>query len=316
MRQDTNQPAPNNGFQASRQFAVAGERFSFHPSDLAAVFPPDLAAGELSGVLPHVMLSRRTLPWERSATGDAGAPWLALLLFDDSQAPAPMAQAVKVPIPTGTAITAAGGAVTGTGTLARRASRRTRASTRSATARRPTTPARPSTSRPRSSARSRLLRADWPFLAHIRETDTADAQDATQATNSLAVVLGNRVPQDGVTAHDMAPGVGGEHGAALFPDADGNPGGRARRSHHRAAADLPLVVVPGHRRGRVIPGAARRRQHGRHRGHHRTTPAWTSATSSADQFTYIPSTPPAPTPAPLAVTGVSRPTGRPRGAPA
>src|SRR5579862_2214493 len=81
VTQDTNQEAPSS-FQASRRFAVAGQRFSLDPSELAGVFPPDLAVGELSGVLPHVLFNRRTLPWERtSVPGDASAPWLAVLLL-------------------------------------------------------------------------------------------------------------------------------------------------------------------------------------------------------------------------------------------
>jgi hypothetical protein len=35
-------------------------------------------------VLPHVLLGRSTLPWEFRAN-DAGAPWLALLLFDGQE---------------------------------------------------------------------------------------------------------------------------------------------------------------------------------------------------------------------------------------
>ena len=248
------------------------------------------------------MLSRRTLPWERSATGDAGAPWLALLLFDDSQAPAPMAQAVKDLIPTGTAITAAGGAVTGTGTLP--------AGFASYPGINPLgygeTPDDACTTIDVEAAVFSAIApaaADLPFLAHIRETDTADAQDATQATNSLAVVLGNRVPQDGVTAHAYLVSV--ENMGPLLPDADGNPAAglagvtTVRLLTYRwwsflatgAAASFQALLEGVNTAGTVDITV--------------TTPAGTSATSSADQFTYIPSTPPAPTPAPLAVTGVS-----------
>ena len=220
VRQDTNQPAPNNSFQASRQFAVAGERFSFDPSDLAAVFPPDLAAGELPGVLPHVLFNRATLPWERSATGEAGAPWLAVLLFDDGQAPAPMPRTVKDLIPVGTAITAAGSAVTGTGTLA--------AGFASYPGINPLgygeTPDDACTTIDVDAKVFSAIApaaADLPFLAHIRETDTAGAQDAAQATSSLAVVLGNRVPQDGVTAHAYLVSV--ENMGPLLPGPDGRP---------------------------------------------------------------------------------------------
>ena len=84
-------------FIAARYFTVAGERFELKPTDVDAVFPPDGNLGEHSNVLPHVILSRSTLPWERTAEKYAegeqkkvtGVPWLALLLFDEDQKPKP-----------------------------------------------------------------------------------------------------------------------------------------------------------------------------------------------------------------------------------
>ena len=62
------------GFTATRKFTVAGDRFVLQASDVEAVFPPEGNLGEHSNVLPHIMLSRSTLPWERTAvklaTGD------------------------------------------------------------------------------------------------------------------------------------------------------------------------------------------------------------------------------------------------------
>jgi hypothetical protein len=79
-------------------FAVYTERFQLHPELIVKVFPPDGSHGDYGAILPHVMLARSTLPWERSpnATG-AGSdhvPWLALLLFDeDDQSVTPRAAA-------------------------------------------------------------------------------------------------------------------------------------------------------------------------------------------------------------------------------
>src|SRR5262249_25282107 len=44
-----------------------------------------------SNVLPHIVLNRSTLPWERTANGEQGAgiPWLALLIFDEEERPEP-----------------------------------------------------------------------------------------------------------------------------------------------------------------------------------------------------------------------------------
>ncbi len=87
---------------ARRYFNVEGPRFRLPPTEVAGVFPPRNATGPFMDALPHITLGRRTLPWERTADPQgvltlpaAGAggpaqptgkpPWLALLLFDDSE---------------------------------------------------------------------------------------------------------------------------------------------------------------------------------------------------------------------------------------
>ena len=61
---------------------------------LASVFPPAGSRGDDWHVFPHVTLSRSTLPWERTACESLPAhdrpPWLALLLFDNAEAPEPI----------------------------------------------------------------------------------------------------------------------------------------------------------------------------------------------------------------------------------
>lgn len=73
------------------KFAVFGERFSLNPLEVRAVFPADKSTGEYSTILPHVILNRNTLPWERHAVSAAEledrTPWLALLLFDEDEVP-------------------------------------------------------------------------------------------------------------------------------------------------------------------------------------------------------------------------------------
>jgi hypothetical protein len=80
-----------DAFGDAVQFAVAGERFTLVPSEVDSVFPARGATGEFSNVLPHIVLTRRTLPWERSSengpseTGNQQLDvpsWLALLVFD------------------------------------------------------------------------------------------------------------------------------------------------------------------------------------------------------------------------------------------
>lgn len=77
-----------------RYFDVDGPRFTLDPGLVAGVFPPKGAHGPFSDSLPQIVISRRTLPWERpidqhprDPLGSGGAlPWLALLLFDETEA--------------------------------------------------------------------------------------------------------------------------------------------------------------------------------------------------------------------------------------
>ncbi len=80
---------PTTTFSAARDFAVQGARFALQPTDVYAFFPPHGSLGDHTNVLPHIALTRSTLPWERSAGGTDDPPWLALLLFDDAETPTP-----------------------------------------------------------------------------------------------------------------------------------------------------------------------------------------------------------------------------------
>ncbi|QLQ31705.1 MAG: hypothetical protein HZT40_08990 [Candidatus Thiothrix singaporensis] len=65
---------------------VQGERFALKPAEIAAVFPPAGSLGDHANVLPHLVLTRSTLPWEREAqAGSAEVPWLALLVLDEEE---------------------------------------------------------------------------------------------------------------------------------------------------------------------------------------------------------------------------------------
>lgn len=74
---------------SKKEFSVRGERFAFAPADFHGVFPPDRSEGEYLRVLPHAILNRSTLPWERAAEeklpSKDHAPWLALLLFTEKE---------------------------------------------------------------------------------------------------------------------------------------------------------------------------------------------------------------------------------------
>lgn len=68
----------------TRKFSVAGERFTLTPEDIISVFPPDSSLGEFANVLPHVVLKRETLPWERTTGDEHGRSWLGILVFNES----------------------------------------------------------------------------------------------------------------------------------------------------------------------------------------------------------------------------------------
>ena len=87
-------------FTTKQAFDVAGERFALADDEVVAVFPPPGSLGDHANVLPHVVLRRSTLPWERRAVrssvpetdaeAKATIPWLALLVFTDGElAPTP-----------------------------------------------------------------------------------------------------------------------------------------------------------------------------------------------------------------------------------
>jgi hypothetical protein len=224
-RQETNQTDPNvpGSFEATRQFAVAGERFSFDPSELAALYPPDKATGELSGVLPHVLFNRRTLPWERTAVKAPGAPWLAILLFDDGHQPTVQKLTAKDLIPAGTAITVAGSGSTVKGTGAMPKGYASYPSINPLDyGETPDDVCMAIDLDPATFTALAPTTDDLPYLAHIRETDTVDVHDTVESSSSLAVVLGNRVPADNVTAHAYLVSL--ENMEPLLPDDQGNPG--------------------------------------------------------------------------------------------
>ncbi|UAY54338.1 hypothetical protein [Arachidicoccus terrestris] len=85
----------NQQFDTHLSFAVQGIRFSLSPNYVQTVFPPSSAQGEFGSVLPHVVLTAKTLPWQRdlgianqTEEDSLTYPWLAVLVFDEGD-PAP-----------------------------------------------------------------------------------------------------------------------------------------------------------------------------------------------------------------------------------
>ncbi|MCP1846150.1 hypothetical protein ACVIHI_009071 [Bradyrhizobium sp. USDA 4524] len=73
----------DEAYTNTRRFQVRGERFAVDAAEISSVFPPSSSTGEYANVLPHIVFSRVTLPWERSVGDAADSSWLALLLFDE-----------------------------------------------------------------------------------------------------------------------------------------------------------------------------------------------------------------------------------------
>jgi hypothetical protein len=72
-------------FEGELSFSVAGPRFSLNPADIYCVYPPNGEFGDFANSLPHVVFTRRTLPWERNlhpgADPASDKPWMAILSF-------------------------------------------------------------------------------------------------------------------------------------------------------------------------------------------------------------------------------------------
>lgn len=68
-------------------FRIEGPRFWIDPADVHSVSPPHQGDGPFDLRFPHIVLCRRTLPWERDPNGSTAgrSPWLALLVLTDEE---------------------------------------------------------------------------------------------------------------------------------------------------------------------------------------------------------------------------------------
>lgn len=67
-------------------FAVEAEQISIAPGQVYSTYPPKGAVGTYVNCLAHLILHRRTLPWERTLPGaPRGIPWVALLVFSEDE---------------------------------------------------------------------------------------------------------------------------------------------------------------------------------------------------------------------------------------
>lgn len=78
-------------------FHTGERRFSLEPEEVHGVYPPEGATADYGTVLPHIVLKKKSYPWDRELGGQAARrcastagnrpPWIALLLFDGEEEP-------------------------------------------------------------------------------------------------------------------------------------------------------------------------------------------------------------------------------------
>jgi hypothetical protein len=84
-------PWNTNPYTSTLEFSVDAPRFTLGPADIRSVYPPANQSGQFDNALPHVVFTRRTLPWERTLDGrspewgKAFPPWLGLLLVEEDE---------------------------------------------------------------------------------------------------------------------------------------------------------------------------------------------------------------------------------------
>jgi hypothetical protein len=84
-------PWNSDPYAAEMRFAVDAPRFMLKPADIHSVYPPSNQRGRFDNALPHVVFTRRTLPWERTldgtppTLGHAFPSWMGLLLVQEDE---------------------------------------------------------------------------------------------------------------------------------------------------------------------------------------------------------------------------------------
>lgn len=75
--------AVNVAQTVTQEFYVDGPRFAIAPQDIHRQFPPPNAQGVFETALPQIVLTHRSLPWERAIwNGAPQVPWMALVVLD------------------------------------------------------------------------------------------------------------------------------------------------------------------------------------------------------------------------------------------
>ncbi len=187
-------------FEVSKTVHVLAPRFVLAPAEIYSVYPPEGQSGSFQVTLPHVVFTRRTLPWEReiggvtSAGGEIRPPWMALLtLSDDEVANYPVALRT-VPLDELRAARKSAGLPELSAEPGERADPNAKERDQCRIAVMPTVEFREI-----APALDELR-----FLAHARQVGTEDKDLADIVTEGwFAVVVGNRLPQKEARNHAL-----------------------------------------------------------------------------------------------------------------
>jgi len=194
--QTLTQIRPDKPFRTELDFSVAGPRFWLNPGEVYAVYPPGNQDGAFGNTLPHIVFTRRTLPWERTLDGSPpddkkSCPWLALLVVSDTdflKAGCPPAKVVARKV--GELITPAEPGVIGPEIRAADLHAYESVDDLCNTVDLP------------SGLFSEIApaREDLPYLAHVRRVTTDNKETQSLRTEGcFSVVLGNRFPETGTS---------------------------------------------------------------------------------------------------------------------
>ena len=165
-------------------FNVEGPRFGLDASQIASVFPPKNGHGGFNESLPHVAIFKRTLPWERRldpqevlwngeppAAWNDNVPWMALLLFEETECTIKQKVAIGDALPAEVVKELAPAAGTLVDTV---------------------------------SASSTVVQSIMPsleelsLLTHVRQVNVEDRElNAAGGDGWFSVVMSNRVPEEG-----------------------------------------------------------------------------------------------------------------------
>lgn len=182
--------------QETSHFEVTAPRFALTPDQILSTFPPNQAEGAFSARLPHIVLKRRTLPWERELDGKNARstlpreiPWLALVVLADSECQFKSGKPIAECVTPGVVLEGRNDVVVGNAIVV---------TDRVVTQVFPT-------------------KAELSLLAHVRNVDLSDTELALGDDDGwLAVVMANRLPQPGVRYRACLISIEGQY--EVLPD--------------------------------------------------------------------------------------------------